>query len=215
MDHKLRYYDLGSEALGWMRHAFAQGKSLSAELAKRPDIESGSIRTYLPEGMEPAALTQFAVSKRLPWRIRTNLIADCTGFLATQEQGVLLVEDALARSSDLGIPTVTSPLIFCSDEVYFYSTAGSPEAQTARACSTVFVAYPPTVGSQSTVPECKATPRSIEPFKSDSRRNRRQGTGNLRWRLRWRRLPHVASALGACPVVVPRQPIVLESTRHD
>jgi hypothetical protein len=56
---------LGPEAIGYIRDCLANGKTLATYLLKRPDLENGSVRTFLPPDVSKEAASQFRLGGKL------------------------------------------------------------------------------------------------------------------------------------------------------
>jgi hypothetical protein len=164
----LRDYELGQEALSWMRNAFAQGKRLSSALSAREDLDRNSPVTYLPEGMQDETLHQFEFGKRLPWRtIAEHLVSYCTQFLETDARAVMLAEHAMARQNDPWVARSPDSLLFCDDEVYYYAAHESSRIHVEACCNAIFSAYPPAIAVLSRIPERMTLPVDGESISED------------------------------------------------
>jgi hypothetical protein len=127
-----------------MHHAFAQGRDLGAALNARADLEAGRFSTAASGDMEQASLSQFAIGKPFPRRMmKAHLLATCTQFLGEHPRNILLVEHALARSSDPWILKSRIPVTTCEDAVFFYATHEMTVDQVRPCAWTILAAYPP------------------------------------------------------------------------
>lgn len=161
---------LGPEAVSYIRDCLANGKTLARYLLQRPDLESGTVTTFLPSDVGKEAATQFKWGGKLrrdpatfvyrtePDGSRTRwepvpntdpwLVSIIQAFLRAAEDRVCIFENALARPSDPVLSRSESRVLVFDNEVYhFLSAADWASTIIAQAIREAGCPYPPLIGA--------------------------------------------------------------------
>lgn len=126
-------HDLGSTGDRWLRQSLAQGKTLSAQLSNRIELQQGTAFTLVPPETDESRIRRWeegglvssvAALDRLVQFLRPRL---------QEPQLYLVAENAVARPTDPVLRESEGNRFFVGEEVYEFVGPGA-KAEDIRAC---------------------------------------------------------------------------------
>jgi len=125
-------YELGPGGLSYMRNRLSLGNEIARQVATLP-LHLGRAFALLPEGIEASALAKLEEAGAGKGHVEeiTNTVAEhLHEELSKSPTRLLVLEHALARSSDPCVLRDPGPMFTFQSEVFFFleSRASSPEA---------------------------------------------------------------------------------------
>jgi CelD/BcsL family acetyltransferase involved in cellulose biosynthesis len=131
-----REYELGQEAIIYLRERLGYGHTLAMAVASKIDLSGGSVRTYVPEPTGGAALADLEhgglgtptqttewyagiAHETTEWYVRI-----AQEFLSGESRRVLVLENNPARASDPCMQSDKSGVVTFGEEVYHVVCAG-------------------------------------------------------------------------------------------
>jgi len=170
MTRGFREFQLGPEALEYIKKCLAQGKTLAGHLLRRRDLATGEVSTFFPSEVSTEQVKEFTFGGKLPTPPAEThkfftakdgsqykaipipntdfwLVGAVQDFLRGREEAICVFEDALARPGDRSLSALDTNVWAFNDEVYHFLThADLEDTKIEAVIRRAMSVFPPLIG---------------------------------------------------------------------